>query len=192
MEAQGRRPGRPLSAQAHRAIIDATLELLADKGYGSLTIEGVAGRAGVAKSTIYRRWPSKMALVVAAWEAIAAEVKVPDTGTLRGDLIKLLEDIIRVITRTVTRRIIRGLVAESEEDPELEERFRAFWASRRAILIRLLERGASRGELPPDTDLELTADLLYGPIYYRFLISGAPLPRTIARRIVDALLGRTR
>jgi AcrR family transcriptional regulator len=187
-----KRPGRPPSADAHRAIIDATLDLLAEERYGSLTMEGVAARAGVAKSTIYRRWPSKMALAVAAWEAVAAEVKVPDTGTIRGDLVRLLEDIIRVITRTVARRIIPGLVAEAEEDPELEEAFRAFWASRRAIMIRMLERGVSRGELPADTDFELTADLLYGPIYYRFLISGAPLPRTTAGRIVDAVFGSSR
>jgi AcrR family transcriptional regulator len=184
-------PKRPRNARSHREILDAALSIFAEGGYSNLTIEGVAARAGVAKTTIYRWWPSKPALVVAVAEDLAETVRTPDTGELRGDLVALLRDVIKVYTTTVAGRLIPGLIADMAEHPDLAEAIGGFWVARREIMVDVLKRGISRGELPRDIDVELTADLLLGPIYYRFLVSRAPLRRGFADRIVDAVLRRS-
>ena len=183
-----RRQGRPRSAARAKAILEATLELLPEVGYGGLTMEGVATRAGVAKTTVYRRWPSKPALVVAAAEELASNVHRPDTGHVREDLIALLRDIITVYTETVAGRFVPGLLADMAEDSDLAEAIGAFLAARREIMFEVLRRGISRGELRPDIDLELAADMMYGPIYYRFLVRRAPLSPQFADQVVDAVL----
>ena len=183
-----RRQGRPRSPARAKAILEATLDLLTDVGYGGLTMEGVAARAGVAKTTVYRRWPSKPALVVAAAEELAANIRRPDTGTVREDLIALIRDIIIVFTETVAGRIVRGLLSDMAENPDLAEAIGEFLGTRRKIMFEILQRGISRGELRPDIDLELAADMMYGPIYYRFLVRRAPLNPEFADRVVDAVL----
>jgi AcrR family transcriptional regulator len=180
--------GSGRSARSHRAILNATLSLLDEEGYGGLTIEGVAARAGVAKTTIYRWWQSKPALVVAAAEDLVANFRRPDTGKVRDDLLALLRDVIKVYTTTMAGRIIPGLLADMAEHPNLVEVVEVFWAARREIMLEALERGISRGELRADIDLELVADLLYGPIYYRLLVTRAPLSRKFADQAVDAVL----
>jgi AcrR family transcriptional regulator len=142
----------------------------------------------VAKTTIYRWWPSKPALVVAAAEDLAAHVRRPDTGTVRGDLIALLRDVIKVYTTTVAGRLIPGLIADMAEHPDLAEAIGRFWAARREIMLDVLKRGISRGELRRGIDVELAADLLFGPIYYRFLVTRAPLRPSFADRVVVAVL----
>ncbi len=181
-------PNVPRNARNHRSILDATMELLAEVGYGGLTMEGVAARAGVAKTTVYRWWPSKPALVVAAAEDLAAQVRNPDSGNLRDDLVTLLRDVIKVYTKTVAGRIAPGLLADMAEHPELADAIGRFWAGRREIMLGVLRRGFSRGELRSDIDLELAADLLYGPIYYRLLVTRAPLTVQFADQVVDAVL----
>ena len=181
-------PNVPRNARNHRSILDATMELLAEVGYAGLTMEGVAARAGVAKTTVYRWWPSKPALVVAAAEDLAAKVRSPDSGNLGDDLVALLRDVIRVYTKTVAGRITPGLLADMAEHPELADAIGRFWAGRREIMLEVLRRGISRGELRPDIDLELAADLLYGPIYYRLLVTRAPLTIRFADQVVDAVL----
>lgn len=186
-----KRPGRPRDGRADRAILDAVLDLLVEVGYGGLTIEGVAEKAGVAKTTVYRRWPSKASLVVALGQDVATKVRVPDTGTVRGDASALLRDVVKTYTKTVVGRVIPGLIADIAANPDLAEATRGYLGTRR-IMIEILQRGITREELRPDIDLELTADLMYGPLAYRFLISGAPLTARYADRVVDAaLLGST-
>ena len=181
------RRGRPRDARADRAILDAVLDLLVEVGYAGLTIEGVAEKAGVAKTTVYRRWPSKASLVVALGQDVATKVRVPDTGTVRGDASALLRDVIKTYTKTVVGRVIPGLIADMAENPDLAEAARGYLGTRR-IMIEILQRGISRGELRPDIDLELTADLMYGPLAYRFLITGATLNARFADKVVDAVL----
>ena len=182
------RPGRPRDGRADRAILDAVLDLLVEVGYAGLTIEGVAEKAGVAKTTIYRRWPSKASLVVALAQDVATKIRLPDTGTVRGDASALLRELIKVYTKTVLGSVIPGLIADIAENADLAEATRGFLGTRRRIMVEILQRGISRGELRPDIDLELTADLMYGPLTYRFLISGAPLTARFADKVVDAAL----
>jgi AcrR family transcriptional regulator len=184
-----RPPGRPRSPEAERAILDAALELLASEGFDRLTVEGVAASAGVGKATIYRRWPSKLALVLAAVGELSAH-PLPEltTGRTRDDLVNLLRHIIEALTGTIAGRILPGLVAESARSPELIGVLHDFWLSRRGLMLEVLRQGSAQGDLPEDVDHELIADLLYGPVHYRFLISAAPVGPPLADQLVDAVM----
>lgn len=182
------RVGRPRSAAADEAILEAALELLAEVGFTGMSMEEVARRAGVGKDTLYRRWHSKEAMVRGAIARMAAEeVKVPDTGSLDGDLRAYLRSIVRLLTRSDFGRIVAGLVGEASRNPELGVVFRAFWASRRKVAKEVALR-AGDGRPAVDVNEDVLIDLLVGPIYYRLLISGAPLSPAYIDRLVDAVV----
>jgi AcrR family transcriptional regulator len=185
-----RRVGRPPSERTQQAILDATRELLADGGVQELTVEGVATLAGVAKTTIYRRYRSKdelaLAVLVDMVEHVAA---VPDLGDTRAELVAFLKRAVKILGTTLMGRVMQGLVSDLAADPELARAFRErVVALRVAELQRLIERGIARGDLRPDADYQLVNELLFGPIYYRLLLSGAPLDGKLAERVVSAVL----
>jgi AcrR family transcriptional regulator len=188
-----RKPGRPRSADADRAIFTTTLELLAGEGLQGLSMEKVAERAGVAKTTIYRRFSSKRELVRAALASVAAfgQVDAPDTGSVRGDLHELVRARVAVLRRTGTELLMPRLMAEAGSDPELHALIRTVFADpARDVVIRALCRGVERGELRPDADVEVATDLLAGALVYRLLYSRGEL-RGLGRRLeaaVDVLL----
>ena len=172
------------------AIIDATRELLAESGVRGLTVEGVAARAGVAKTTIYRRWRSKDELALAVLiDMVEHVVSVPDLGDTRAELVAFVDGAVRILGSTLMGRVMQGLVSDLAADPELAAAFRErVVAARVAEVRRLAQRGIERGDLRAETDLELLHELLFGPIYYRLLLSGAPLEDGLAERVVDAVL----
>jgi AcrR family transcriptional regulator len=167
--------------------VRAARELLDRRGFQRLTIEGIAERAGVGKSTIYRWWPSKAAVVMdAVLEAASARIPFPDTGTARDDLRLQIASVIELYTKSKTGRGIRTLIAESQHDPTLAESLRdRFIASRRADAATVFERGIERGELRPELDIGVAIDALYGAVYYRLLVSHAPLDAAYADTLVD-------
>jgi AcrR family transcriptional regulator len=169
-----RSPGRPRSAEADDAIVQATLELLAEVGYRSLTMEMVRARSGVGKATIYRRYANKDDLVKAAIVHLHHDLPVPeDTGSLRGDFAEVLWAAVGAAQETGAAHVVPRLLGESAHDPELQRLFYDnIVAPRRRVLKALLERGITRGEVRPDADLEVTMDLLVGSIMYRGMISG--------------------
>lgn len=181
-------PGRRRSEQSHRAILESTLAILAEQGYRALTIEGVAKRAGVSKQTIYRWWSSKAAIVLEALTTDAQErLPVPNTGTVRGDLEVLLSGAFCELAQR-TGPIVRGLMAEAQLDPEFGRAFREdFIARRREALLEVLRRGQERGEIGVMVDLELTVDLIYGPMWYRLLNQHAPLDEDFARHLINQI-----
>jgi AcrR family transcriptional regulator len=184
------RAGRPPSARTQQAILEATRELLADGGVQRLTVEGVAARAGVAKTTIYRRYRSKdelaLAVLVDMVEHVAA---VPDLGDTRAEFIAFLHRAVKILRSTLMGRVMQGLVSDLATNPELARAFRErVVALRVAELQRLIERGIARGDLRPDADYQLVNELLFGPVYYRLLLSGAPLDDDLAERVVSAVL----
>src|SRR5260370_16007651 len=121
----GAHRGRPRSQEADRAILTATVELLAERGLTAMSIEEVAARAGVGKTTIYRRWPSKGLLALDAFVASFREQQpLPDTGTLRGDLVAALRAWVRAVTRTPMGSMLTGLIAEAQHDPALRGAWR--------------------------------------------------------------------
>jgi AcrR family transcriptional regulator len=180
-------------SSAHRrreAILDATRELLAAGGVHGLTVEGVAARAGVAKTTIYRRWRSKDELALAVLiDMVEQFVAVPDLDDTRDELVAFVGGAVRILGSTLMGRVMQGLVSDLAADPALARAFRErVVATRVAEVHRLVERGIERGDLRPDTDRELMHELLFGPVYYRLMLSGAPLDDGLAERVVDAVL----
>jgi AcrR family transcriptional regulator len=171
-------------------ILDATRELLAEGGVHGLTVEGVAARAGVAKTTIYRRWGSKDELAFAVLiDMVEQFVATPDLDDTRDELVAFVGAAVRILGTTLMGRVMQGLVSDLAADPELARRFREqVVATRVAEVHRLVERGIERGDLRGDTDRELIHELLFGPVYYRLMLSGAPLDAGLAARVVDAVL----
>jgi AcrR family transcriptional regulator len=177
-------------SRTDEAILEATRELLIEQGVHRLTMEGVATRAGVAKTTLYRRYRSKHELALAVLvDMVEQVVAVADAGDTRTELIAFVNGAVRVLGSTLMGRVMQGLVSDLATDPELAGAFRErVVGARLAETQRLVDKGIERGDLRPGPDYELVHDLLFGPIYYRLLLSGAPLDKGLAERIVDAVL----
>lgn len=197
MADERRGPGRPRSIECHRAVLRATNELLSERRYADVTMEGIAERAGVAKQTLYKWWPSRPRLVMEAYlERVGRTVPMPAvarprTGeaSLDTDLLALMVETYRAFDEDGLGRIFAGLVADSQSDPELLDEFRdSYLAIRRAQVADLLRAAVSRGELPGGVDVELALDLLYGPMWLRLLVKRAPLDRAFAEGVVDTVL----
>ncbi len=187
MEVRRRKPGRPRSEPLHRAILDATALLLGEGGYASLTIEKVAERAGVARQTIYRRWATKLALVIDLLGQVSESAPLPDTGSVRSDLRGLYRRYSKAIM-TSGGPIIPGLVAESLYNAELARIVRSYIMTRRVAAIAIIQRGVERGELDPDVKPELIVDLLSGLAWYRRIIAHIPMAAGDGESVVDILL----
>jgi AcrR family transcriptional regulator len=185
-----RRPtGRPKDERADRAIVAATLELMAKAGVRDLRVDDVAERAAVGKATIYRRYRSKDVLISAAVATLVSEIAIPDTGSTRGDLLALMEQAVELYTGPLAPRLMPSLVEEARRNPELANTIRnEFLTRRRAALSAVLERGVRRGHLRRGLDLELALDVLGGAIFYRLLITGGPIDRRLAEGVVDLIL----
>jgi AcrR family transcriptional regulator len=176
-------------ARTDKAILDATRELLAERGVRELTVEAVAARSGVAKTTIYRRWRGKDELALAVLiDMVEQVVATPDLGDTRQELISFVDAAVKILGSTLMGRVMQGLVSELAANPELARAFRErVVAMRLAEVRRVLDRGIERGDIRPDVDSVLAHELLFGPVYYRLLLSGAPLDKGLAARIVDAV-----
>jgi len=183
----GASAGRPRSEVAHQAILDATLELLAEVGFSALTVEGVAQRAGVGKATIYRRWASKLPLVVEAFGELPAFEDV-DTGSLEGDLKAMLTQYLRNFLATPLATVYPSLAAERRHNPELGELLDPLLRHRRRPLDAALRRAVARGELAPDLDLELASDLIVGPVAVRLFFRGTQIKPDMVGPMVDMAL----
>jgi len=183
--------GRPRSAEADRAILAATADLLAERGLAAMSIEEVAARAGVGKTTIYRRWPSKGLLALDAFViSFRAEQPLPDTGSLRGDLLSALHAWVRATTQTAMGPMLTGLIAEAQNDPEL----RGAWRDRVLEPLRtqhriMLDRAISRGEIPASVDRDVVLDLFFGAAEHRLLLGHLPMTGDFIADVVDTILG---
>ncbi|MCP3802404.1 TetR/AcrR family transcriptional regulator [Allokutzneria sp. A3M-2-11 16] len=186
---EARRGGRTRSGSAHAAVLAAAAELLDESGYGKLSIEGIAARSGVAKSTIYRWWRSKADLVMEAYtEVTARRVPGPDTGGVQEDLRVFLDTLYRVNANAGRARVLRGLMAEAQLDDGFRAAFQEWIQSRRTLMSTILMRGVERGELAEDLDVEYTVDSVFGPFWYRLLVGHAELDPADAPKHVAQLL----
>ena len=182
--------GRPRSAEADRAILTATADLLAERGLAAMSIEEVAARAGVGKTTIYRRWPSKGLLALDAFViSFRAEQPLPDTGSLRGDLLAALHAWVRAVTQTAMGPMLTGLIAEAQHDPEL----RGAWRDRVLEPLRtqhrvMLDRAISRGEIAASVDRDVVLDLFFGAAEHRLLLGHLPMTGDFITEVVDMIL----
>lgn len=181
-----RRPGGR-SAKVRAAVQRATLELLDELDYDDLQLPDVAARAGVNKTTIYRRWPTKAHLVTDVIQALTeSEVPTPDTGSLHGDLVALLTDTAAVLHTRVARAVLRAVIADRGDDPVVASTRTAFWNERFRRSTTIVERAIARGELPADTDARRLLEEAASPIYFRLLITGD----TVDAQLIDHLARR--
>jgi len=179
--------GRPRSEEAHQAILNATLDLLVEVGFSALTVEGVASRAGVGKATIYRRWPSKLPLVVEAFGQLPGFEDV-DTGDLAEDLKRMLRGYLKAFHSTPLSAVLPSLAGERTHNPELSQLFDPVSRGRSQPLLRAFERAAERGEVSADLDLHLAADLVVGPIAVALFFKGGRLNPKMVGPMVDLAL----
>jgi len=182
----------PRVERSRQAILEATLQLLARDGdVGSLTVEAVAARSGVAKTTIYRRWRDKWEL---ALDAVMIDMlprldEPVDVGDTRKELLTVINSVVKTLATPPYGQAMQALVSQIATDADLARVYREQVVEpRHAELTPVIKRGIARGDLRPDTDVRLIHELLVGPIFYRLLFSGAPLDRNLGRRIVDAIL----
>jgi AcrR family transcriptional regulator len=181
--------GRPREARADRAILDATLELIAQAGIHRLRMDDVAERAGVGKAAIYRRYRSKDELVRATVAAMVSEITIPDTGTTREDLLALMRDAVAVYGDPIRGGVMPSLIGAMREDAELARTIREdVVAGRREALRGVLTRGIARGDLNADLDVELALDMLGGALFYRLLVTGGPIDDRLAEGVADSVL----
>lgn len=179
-----------LQPDVTEAITEAVLDELAETGYGKLSMEAVARRAGVGKSALYRRWPSKQEMVMAVLGDFSLELATaPDTGALRGDLLGLLQALQDWLTHPRFSRILPDLAAEGVRNPEVAEAVRAaIGEPRRALGATVLQRAVDRGELPAGTDLEMALDLVAAPVYWRLSVRRAPAGPDYLEHLTDVVL----
>ncbi len=162
---------------------------MAENGVRDLRMDDVAERASVGKATIYRRYPSKDALVTRAVATLVSEIAIPDTGSTRTDLLALMEQAVELYTGPLAPRLMPPLVEEAQRNPELGSAVRTeFLPGRREALSVVLHRGIERGDLRRGLDLELALDVLGGAIFYRLLINGGPIDRSLAEGVVELIL----
>ena len=180
-------PVDPRVTRSRRLIIEAAVALLVERGFGAATVEAISARSGVAKTTIYRHWPDKEAVLRSAVESIVPTATAPDTGRLRGDLTHFAEDLARILTTPPTSALIPGLVAAAEHDPGLGLLLAEFTAGRRRPVHDAVARAVERGEISAGTDPEAVAELLLGPLFYRRLLSRMPLTTEMIGRTVETV-----
>ena len=176
--------GRPRDPQVDEAILSATLELLAEEGYAQLTIERIAGRAGVGKASLYRRWPDKVSVVLDAVSRSPERPSPPDTGSLRGDVLVYLRTLVRY--RTLHSEAITAISSEALSNPRFGEAFRARMTEPSIAGLRIVvQRAIDRGEIPSGIDVALLASLPPALLYAQRLFAGRPPDEEFVVRIVD-------
>ena len=178
----------PRVARSRTAVIAATLDLLIERGITATTIEAVAERSGVAKTTIYRQWDGQPSLVLDAIGTTLRTPTDPDTGTLRGDLLGLLGGLADALTTSPAAGLMPALIDAAERDPAFAALHHREATQRHQVVHTAIARGIERGELPPDTDPAEVLDMVTGPVFYRRLVSAGTVDRAFAHRVVDRVL----
>jgi AcrR family transcriptional regulator len=186
------RVGRPLDVSRDADILDAALDILAEEGFDGMTIDMVAARAKAGKATLYRRWPSKTELVI---DAVACMkngdidfAKLPDTGTLRGDLIAMIKAP-NIQDGTKKMKIMAGLISLLARNPELAEVAHATVTAPRAKLNRIfLQRAIDRGEIRADLDIAMIANISTSMVTYRTMMLGQPVDRDFLIKVIDEVI----
>jgi AcrR family transcriptional regulator len=182
--------GRPRKPETDTAILSAALTLFGELGSEGMTVEAVAARAGVGKATIYRRWPTKEDLVIAAIQEVLTSVAVPDLGDVRTTLVAMVRGAIMLMKTSTAGLVFPRMAGEVAGRTPLGVRYvEAVIRPRRAMVRSVLERGVAEGVLRPDLDVALLADVLVGPIILRKILNElADMSDDVPERLVDSLL----
>lgn len=186
---EAKHPGRPRCPVAHQNILKAARELVEEIGFDCLTVEGIATRAGVGKTTIYRRWPNKASIVLDAFfEEVSSQTSFPDTGNVREDIRRQMRQFINELNGPLGCKLSL-LLANGQFDEEMAEAFRIRWIQpRRDEAQQVIQRGIVRGEIRQEIDPDVLVDALYGPVYFRLLAEHAPLTESFADKLVELVM----
>ena len=187
------RPGGR-TARTRAAVLDAALEELSSRGYDQVSVDAIAHRAGVHKTTLYRRWGGKEHLIADAIETAAADrIDVPDSGDVGQDLRALARAVQAVLTSREGAAVVRALVSGAQDAAEVQRIIRRFWAARLAHVGQpIVSRAIERGQLPGETDPAELIRYVAAPLYYRLLITADPLTEATADQAASAALAAAR
>ncbi|MFF9853463.1 TetR/AcrR family transcriptional regulator [Streptomyces litmocidini] len=180
----GRGPGRPREERVTGAVLRAVVDMVHEQGIGAVTMDAVAARAGVSKPAIYRRWPTKQDLIIAAAETRIGILSVPDLGDFRAELRFVLTTRLEAYRLPGTDRLIAGLIGAAAETGAVRGQYAEYTERITSETRRILERGIERGDVSPDTDVRAAATLVAAPLLFR-LIGEQEMPDT---RFVDTLV----
>lgn len=179
---------RPRSEAARQKVIQAAQAVIAELGVEAFSVDEVAKRSGVAKTTIYRHWESANHLLLSIMDQVADTFPTPNTGSLRNDLISLFQAHCEMADDPAMHRMILGLLARSVQDEAFRTLKNDFVAERHQPLRTVLELARARGELDADLDLDIAADMVEGPLAVRSLLKGVPIQPNEIPQYVDAVL----
>ena len=186
------RPGGR-TARTRAAVLEAALDELAERGWDQASVETIASRAGVHKTTVYRRWGSKDRLVAEALEAAADQrIQIPDTGDIDQDLRALARAVLAILTSRDGAATVRALVAGAQDSLDVGRVVRRFWATRLAHVGPLVDRAVSRGQLPNGTDPDDLMRYLAAPLFHRLLVTAEPLTTATADQAAAVVLAAAR
>ena len=186
------RPGGR-TARTRAAVLEAALDELAERGWDQASVETIASRAGVHKTTVYRRWGNKDRLVAEALEAAAdRRIQIPDTGDIDQDLRALARAVLAILTSRAGAATVRALVAGALDSPDVGRVVRRFWATRLAHVGPLVDRAVSRGQLPNGTDPDDLMRYLAAPLFHRLLVTAEPLTTATADQAAAVVLAAAR
>ncbi|MBA3288466.1 MAG: TetR/AcrR family transcriptional regulator [Acidimicrobiia bacterium] len=165
---------RPRSEAARRKALDAAIDLIAERGVSNLSIEEVATRSGVAKTTIYRHWPGRTSLIVDTIRSTFEHVATPDTGSVHDDLVAFFGGLIRADLSGRTGKLMPCLLDAAGRDPEMEQLLDRIAVERQEPILRIVERAVARGELPSELDRDVVIGTIVGPIVFRKMVWRQP------------------
>src|SRR5437763_12609770 len=182
------RRGRPRLQATDQAIFAAAADLIRERAYDGFSMAAVADRAGVAKTTVYRRWPTRSHLVLATMSSVMSRVGLFDTGDVRADLGSFARTLATALRAPGTRRLVAELALASAQRPEVADGFHRLFTQRRAASRTTVEQAAAAGQLRPGVDPELLIDQVSGALHYRMMVSGEGPSDAYAERLVGAVL----
>lgn len=178
----------PRVVRTRASVLAAACDALVEDGYAGVTIDGVSRRSGVARTTVYRHWASVPELVLDAVDSLKPPLEAPDTGSLRSDALIVLRSLRDALSDSPWGRVLPVVVEAAFREPEFFERQRSFVRERRGVLRAVLLRGIERGELAAPDELDVVAERLVAPLFYRHLISHDPITDAHLERSLDAVL----
>lgn len=179
----------PRIARTRSAVLDAATALLAEEGSAGFTVDSVVARSGVAKTTIYRHWPTRDHLLMAAVSCFERVEEVPDTGSVRSDLVAFLSRLAKELADNQWSKSLPAMLERGEHDEDLAAQMRIITEQKSTPLRNILERARDRGEIHEDADLDLALASLSGPLFYRRLMLHASTTSLQVEVIVDIILG---
>jgi AcrR family transcriptional regulator len=179
---------RPRSEEARRKALAAAIDLIVERGVGNLSIEEVAARSGVAKTTIYRHWPERASLIIDTVRSTFSHVTTPDTGSLRGDLETYFGEMVRADLNGKVGQLTPSLLDAAARDPEINSLMDRLSLERQQPLMTMISRAQERGELPADLDREVVVGTVIGPIVFRKVVQRRPVDAAYVSKCLDVTL----